>query len=39
MKDLDEFTLAKLAREMAMNIRPYKPIFADYGIDERLLRD
>ena len=35
MADLDEFALAKLAREMAMNIRNYKAIFADFGIDER----
>jgi hypothetical protein len=34
MVDLDEITLAKLAREMAMNIRPYKQIFADFNIDE-----
>ena len=34
MADLDEFALAKLAREMAMNIRPYKAVFADFGIDE-----
>ena len=32
--DLDETALAKLAREMAMNIRNYRDIFADYGIDE-----
>jgi hypothetical protein len=34
MKDLDEFALAKLAREMAMNIRNYKAIFEDFGITE-----
>jgi hypothetical protein len=34
MVDLDEIQLAKLAREMVMNIRNYKDIFADYGIDE-----
>ena len=34
MTDLDEITLAKLAREMAMNIRPALQIFADFGIDE-----
>src|SRR5215467_12342577 len=32
--DLDEFAMAKLAREMAMGIRNYQAIFADYGIDE-----
>src|SRR5262245_11771668 len=32
--DLDEFAMAKLAREMAMNIRNYKLIFADFGINE-----
>ena len=32
--ELDEFALARLAREMAMNIRPYKAVFADFGIDE-----
>jgi hypothetical protein len=32
--DLDEFALAKLAREMAMNIRTYQSIFADFGITE-----
>jgi hypothetical protein len=30
----DEFAMAKLAREMAMNIRNYKTIFEDFGIDE-----
>jgi hypothetical protein len=30
----DEFAMAKLAREMAMNIRNYKAIFEDFGIDE-----
>jgi hypothetical protein len=34
MPDLDEAKLAKLAYEMALNIRNYKTIFADYGIDE-----
>jgi hypothetical protein len=34
MPDLDEITLAKLAREIAMNIRPWHQIFADFGIDE-----
>jgi len=34
MPELDEFMLAKLAREMAMNVRPYKAIFQDFGIDE-----
>jgi hypothetical protein len=34
MIDLDEPTLLKLAREMVMNIRPYKQVFADFGIDE-----
>lgn len=34
MPDLDELTLAKLARELVMNIRNYKLVFADYGIDE-----
>ena len=32
--DLDEFALAKLAREMAMNIRPYKAVFEDFNISE-----
>ena len=32
--DLDEFAMAKLAREMAMNIRNPNAIFADYGISE-----
>lgn len=32
--DLDEFALAKLAREMAMNIRNYKTVFEDFGITE-----
>lgn len=31
---LDETALAKLAREIVMNIRNYKVVFADYGIDE-----
>jgi hypothetical protein len=34
MIDLDESRLAKLAREMVMNVRNYKAVFADYGIDE-----
>jgi hypothetical protein len=32
--DMDEVTLAKLAREMAMCVRKAEAIFADYGIDE-----
>lgn len=34
MPDLDEFALARLAREMAMAVRSYKDIFSDYEIDE-----
>jgi hypothetical protein len=34
MPDLDEFALAKLAREVAMNIRPFPVILADFGLDE-----
>ena len=34
MPDLDELRLAQLARELVMNIRNYKLVFADYGIDE-----
>lgn len=34
MVDLDEFALAKLAREMVMAIRKYDVIFADFGITE-----
>ena len=34
MADLDEDAMAKLAREMAMDIRNYKDIFADFGISE-----
>lgn len=34
MIDLDEFAMAKLAREMAMAIRNYKDIFADFNITE-----
>lgn len=34
MPDFDEATLAKLAREMAMNIRSAATIFNDYGLDE-----
>lgn len=32
--DFDEFKMASLAREMAMNIRPYKAIFKDFDLDE-----
>lgn len=34
MANLDENALAQLAREMVRNIRNYKEIFADFGIDE-----
>lgn len=34
MADLDELTMAKLARELTWNIRNYKLVFKDYGIDE-----
>lgn len=34
MADLDEIQMAKLARELAMNIRPYTAVFAEFGIDE-----
>jgi hypothetical protein len=34
MVDLDEAQLAKLARELVMNIRPYTKTFEDFGIDE-----
>ena len=34
MADLDEFALAKLAREMAMQIRNHNAIFADFGLTE-----
>jgi hypothetical protein len=34
MKDFDEIQLAQLARELTMNVRNYKHVFADYGIDE-----
>ena len=34
MADLDEYAMAKLAREMAINIRSYKDVFADFGITE-----
>jgi hypothetical protein len=34
MVDLDEMQLAKLARELVMNIRNYQLTFADFGIDE-----
>jgi len=32
--ELDEIALAKLAREMVMNVRSYKQVFSDFGIDE-----
>lgn len=32
--ELDEFVLAKLAREMVMNIRPVPVVLADFGLDE-----
>jgi hypothetical protein len=34
MVELDEIKLAKLAREMAMNVRPYAEVFDDFGITE-----
>jgi hypothetical protein len=34
MPDLDEFALAKLAREMAMAVRDHKEIFKDFDITE-----
>jgi len=34
MTDLDDVTLAKLAREMVMNIRNYQAVFTDFGISE-----
>jgi hypothetical protein len=34
VNELDDTTLAKLAREMVINIRPYQSIFEDFGIDE-----
>jgi hypothetical protein len=34
MAELNETGLAALAREMAMNIRNYKAVFADFGITE-----
>ena len=34
MIDLDEFALAKLAREIAMNIRPAAVILQDFGLTE-----
>jgi hypothetical protein len=34
MVELDEVMLAKLAREMVMNIRNYRAVFDDYGIEE-----
>src|SRR5712671_4132356 len=34
MTELNEIKLAKLAREMAMNVRPYAQVFDDFGITE-----
>jgi hypothetical protein len=34
LEKIDEFAMAKLAREMAMNIRDYAVIFEDFGITE-----
>jgi hypothetical protein len=34
--DFDEFKMAKLAREMAMAIRPAAAIYADFGIDPEI---
>jgi len=34
MADLDETDMIKLASELVKNIRPYKQVFADFGIDE-----
>jgi hypothetical protein len=34
MVDLDEAALAKLARELVMNIKPYTKTFEEFGIDE-----
>jgi hypothetical protein len=34
MPNFDESTLAKLAREMAMNVKNVHALFAEYGIDE-----
>jgi len=34
MVDLDEFALAKLAREIAMNIRPVPVVLQDFGLTE-----
>jgi hypothetical protein len=34
MVELDEIKLAKLARELAMNVRPYQDVFKDFGITE-----
>jgi hypothetical protein len=34
MTDLNETELAKLARELVMNVRNYQLVFADFGIDE-----
>jgi hypothetical protein len=33
-EEMNDIVLAKLAREIVMNIRNYKEIFKDYGIDE-----
>ena len=34
MVDLDETTMAALARDLVLNIRSYKETFAEFGIDE-----
>jgi len=34
MTDLDETTMAALARDLVLNIRSYKETFAEFGIDE-----
>ena len=34
MADLNESSMAQLAGEIARNIRPYKKVFADFGITE-----
>src|SRR5580765_2988068 len=34
MAELNDITLAKLARELVMNIRNYQQVFKDYGITE-----
>jgi hypothetical protein len=36
MPDFDEPTLARLARDMALNVKNVHTIFAEYGIDEQL---